>query len=272
MKPLLCSFLGFAVLLVFAAVTRADASPLAPAPKGFNVHRDGIEHGKLETVEYDSRTVGTKRKMVIYTPPGYSKETKYPVLYLLHGAGDDETGWTRKGRANVILDNLHADKNIVPMIVVMPNGFARLPGGTGRNDGFEGDLLKDIIPYVESHYPVKTDPEDRAIAGLSMGGGQALRIGLKHLDTFAWIAGFSSGLFRTSPASLVPDADEAKKIRLLWISCGDRDRLLDSNRAFHEALDEKKIPNVWHLDTGGHEWPVWQNDLYLVAPMLFKSK
>src|SRR5262249_57712384 len=117
-------------------------------------------------------------------------------------------------------DNGDADKKVVPMIVVMPNGFARAPGGTGRNSAFEDDLLKDVIPYVESHYPVRADREHRALAGLSMGGGQALRIGLKHRDVFAWVGGFSSAL-RGGSADLLPDpADASKPLRLLWPSCG----------------------------------------------------
>src|SRR5262249_43098372 len=148
--------------------------------------REGVQRGKLETVEYDSKAVGGKRKMVVYAPPGYTKDTKYPVLYLLHGAGDDETGWTKKGAAAVILDNLYAAKQAVPMLVVMPNGFARAPGSENRNSPFEDDLLNDIIPYVESHYAVLAGRDHRALAGLSMGGGQSLRIGLRHLDEFAW--------------------------------------------------------------------------------------
>jgi enterochelin esterase-like enzyme len=230
--------------------------------------------------------------MVIYTPPGYSKDAKYPVLYLLHGAGDDETGWTRKGAAAEILDNLYADKKLVPMIVVMPNGFARPPApageaapqgnppaqpggqprrprGGGRNSAFEADLLKDVIPYVESHYPAKTEPENRALAGLSMGGGQALNIGLKHLDTFAWVGGFSAAIFGGG-GGLVP-ADPTK-LRLLWLSCGDADRLMESSKAFHTSLEEKNVPHVWHVDSGGHAWPVWKKDLYLLSPMLFRDK
>src|SRR5262245_36177877 len=127
--------------------------------------------------------------MVIYTAPGIDATAKAPVLYLLHGAGDDETGWQKKGSADVILDNLYADKKLVPMVVVMPNGFANKGGGKGGAGAFEEDLLKDVIPYVEAGYPVKTDREGRAIAGLSMGGGQALRIGLRNLDQFAWVGG-----------------------------------------------------------------------------------
>ena len=270
----------------------SESKPLPAAPSGFDIPRRNIEHGNVATVEYDSKATGGKRKMVIYTPPGYSKDAKYPVFYLLHGSGDDETGWTRKGAAAVILDNLYAEKKLVPMIVVMPNGFARLPApadaaapqgtppaqpggpagrprGMGRNSAFEADLLKDIIPYVESHFPVKSGPENRALAGLSMGGGQALNIGLKHLDTFAWVGGFSSAIFGGG-RGIVPD--DGKDLRLLWLSCGDADGLMNSSKAFHTSLEEKKVPHIWHVDSGRHEWPVWKNDLYLLSPMLFRDK
>ncbi len=273
MNRSLSRWLGGSAFLVLALVapTRADEPTTLPAaPKGFDTRRDDIERGKVETVEYDSKTVGGKRKMTIYTPPGYSKDAKYPVLYLLHGAGDDETGWTRRGSANVILDNLYADKKLVPMIVVMPNG--RPSGGGIRNNAFEDDLLKDIIPYVESQYSVRADRESRALAGLSMGGGQSLRIGLKNLDKFAWIGGFSSALFGR-PGDLISDPDDAsKKLRLLWLSCGDTDRLMDGSKSFHAALEEKKVPHLWHVDSGGHTWPIWKNDLYLLSQMLFRDK
>ncbi len=142
--------------------------------------------------------------------------------------------------------------------------------GPGTNSAFENDMLKDIIPYVEAHYPVKADAEHRAIAGLSMGGGQALTIGLKHLDTFAWVGGFSSALFGTRLSSA--PADAGKKLRLLWLSCGDTDRLMDASKTFHTSLEEKKVAHIWHIDSGGHTWPVWKNDLYLLAPMLFRDK
>jgi enterochelin esterase-like enzyme len=211
--------------------------------------------------------------MVIYTPPGYSPERKYPVLYLLHGAGDDETGWQRKGLANVILDNLYADQKIVPMIAVMPDGFARTPGserGRGGNNAFEADLLHDIVPYVESNYAAQPDAEHRAIAGLSMGGGQALSVGLTHLDMFAWVGGFSSALFGRQ-ADLIAEATDRKQLRLLWLSCGNADRLIEGSKAFHEALEEQKIPHIWHVDAGSHAWPVWKNDLYLLAQKLFRD-
>jgi enterochelin esterase-like enzyme len=177
-----------------------QAQGIPPAPKDFDVQRDGIDRGKLETVEYDSTTVGVKRKAQVYTPPGYSKDQKYPVLYLLHGIGGTEYEWTRGGKAHVILDNLYADKKIVPMIVVLPNGRASkdlsprdpIPKQSPAFALFEKELLADLIPFVEKTYSVKTDREARALAGLSMGGGQSLNFGLNNLDTFAWVGGFSS--------------------------------------------------------------------------------
>jgi enterochelin esterase-like enzyme len=180
---------------------------LPPAPKDFDVKRDDVERGKLETVEYESTTVGAKRKAQVYTPPGYSKDKKYPVLYLLHGIGGDENEWTRGGSANVILDNLYADKKAAPMIVVLANGRASkdvtardpIPRQSPAFAAFEKDLLGDLIPFIEKTYSVKADRESRAIAGLSMGGGQALNFGLNNLDTFAWVGGFSSAP-NTNPA------------------------------------------------------------------------
>src|SRR5262245_299612 len=263
---------GVSLALFLATPLAAQTpEPLPPAPKGFDKKRDAITTGKVETVEYDSKSVGAKRKMVVYTAPGVDAKAKVPVLYLLHGAGDNETGWQKKGSAPVILDNLYADKKLVPMIVVMPNGFARKPGETMGSSLFADDLLKDIIPYVESHYSVEADAEHRALAGLSMGGGQSLNIGLKHLDTFAWVGGFSSAVRGANP---IADPDEAsKKLRLLWLSCGDKDsRVLDDSKAFHATLEEKKVPHIWHVDSGAHEWPVWKNDLYLLSQLLFREK
>jgi enterochelin esterase-like enzyme len=274
------SWLGAASLLLVSALVWADSPPLAPAPKGFDARREGVERGKVETVEYDSKTVGAKRKMVVYLPPGYSKDTKYPVFYLLHGAGDDETGWQKKGAAPAILDNLYADKKLVPMIVVLANGRAgkdvsprdSIPKQAPAFAAFERDLLTDLIPFVEKTYPVKADRESRALAGLSMGGGQSLNIGLTHLDAFAWVGGFSSAPNTRRANDLLPDpAAAAKRLKLLWLSCGDRDRLIGISRAFHDALTEKQVPHVWHIHVGGdHNFAVWNADLYHFAPLLFR--
>ena len=264
--------------LVGLALPATAAEPAAP-PKGFDVRRDGIARGKVETIEYDSKTVGIKRKAVVYTPPGYSADTRYPVLYLLHGIGDTETGWTEKGAAHVILDNLLADKKVVPMVVVMPNGRAAkdLTERSPWKDqipafaAFENDLLKDLIPHVEKTYSVKTDREHRALAGLSMGGGQTLNFGLKHLDTFAWLGAFAPAPTTKPAKELIPDpAATTRQLKLLWLSCGDTDRILDVSQKFHAGLEELKVPHVWHLGKGAHTWEVWKADLYLLAPRLFR--
>src|SRR5438094_2856278 len=227
-----------------------DPTERFPAPpEGFDKKRDNIDRGKLETVEYDSTAVGGSRKARVYTPQGYIKDKKYPVLYLLHGIGGDENEWPRGGAPDVILDNLYADKKAVPMIVVMPNGRAAkdvtardpIPKQSPAFAAFEKDLLTDLIPFVEKTYSVKAHRESRALAGLSMGGGQAINFGLNNLDTFAWVGGFSPAPNTKRPADLIKDpAEAAKKLRLLYIACGDQDRLLRISQGVHDMLDVKK--------------------------------
>jgi enterochelin esterase-like enzyme len=269
-----------------AAAGQKDDSPkttekIPAPPKDFDKNRDGIERGKLETVEYDSKTVGIKRKATVYTPPGYTKEKTYPVLYLLHGIGGDENEWRRGGAPNVILDNLYADKKAVPMIVVMPNGRASkeltardpIPKQSPAFAAFEKDLLDDLIPFIEKTYPAKADRESRALAGLSMGGGQALNFGLGHLDTFAWVGGFSSAPNTKRPADLIKDpAEAAKKLRLLYVACGDKDGLFRISEGVHKMLDEKKVPHVYRVIPGGaHDFKVWKSDLYTFAQLIFRD-
>ena len=248
-------------------------------PQGFDRRRDGIDRGKLETVEYDSKTVGAKRKAQVYTPPGYSADKKYPVLYLLHGIGGDEYEWTRGGVANVILDNLYADKKAVPMIVVIPNGRASkdLTARSPFNQqgpafaAFEKDLLNDLIPFIEKNYAVKGDRESRALAGLSMGGGQSLNFGLAHLDTFAWVGGFSSAPNTKPPAQLLPNPEAAKQqLKLLWLACGKKDGLIRISQGVHAYLKEKGVPHVWHVDGNAHDPTEWRNNLYWFAQRIFR--
>ena len=257
-----------------------DDKPAFPEPPaGFAAKRDDVPQGKLEMIEYDSKTVGNKRKALIYTPPGYSADTKYPVLYLLHGIGGDEEEWHKNGSPEVILDNLFADKKAVPMIIVMPNGRAQQNDRAEGNvmatapafANFENDLLKDLIPSIESKYSVKTDREDRALAGLSMGGGQSLNFGLAHLDTFAWIGGFSSAPNTKPPEELVPDPAKAiSMLKLLWISGGDKDGLINFGQRTHLYLKEKNVPHIWQVDSGGHDFTVWKKDLYQFAQLIFR--
>jgi len=256
-----------------------DKPAVPPAPEGFNTPREGLSHGKIEVVEYDSKSVGNKRKTLVYTPPGYSPATKYPVLYLLHGIGGDEEEWHRGAKPEVILDNLIADKKAVPMIVVLPNGRAQ---PNDRAEGnimaaapafakFEQDLLGDLIPFIEAKYSTKTDRESRALAGLSMGGGQSLNFGLAHLETFAWIGGFSAAPNTNPPEQLVPDPAKATKLlKLLWISCGDHDGLIFISQRTHAYLKEKNVPHIWHVDAGVHDFAVWRNDLHHFAQRIFR--
>lgn len=251
------------------------------APTGFDQPRPGIPTGRLDTVRYDSKTVGTTRKALVYTPPGYSRKKKYPVLYLLHGIGGDEKEWLNGGNPPVILDNLYADGKLEPMIVVMPNGRAmkddRAVGNVFDREKveafarFEQDLLTDLIPFIEKKYPVLTDREHRAIAGLSMGGGQSLNFGLGHLDRFAWVGGFSSAPNTKRPEELVPNPDEARqKLKLLWLSCGDADGLISFSKRTHDYLFAHNVPHVYYVEPGGHDFKVWKNGLYLFAQFLFK--
>lgn len=248
-------------------------------PEGIVNKRDGSPHGKLELIEYESKTVGTTRKMNVYTPPGYTADKKYPVLYLLHGIGGDETEWLRFANPDVMLDNLIADGKAIPMIIVMPNGRAQK---NDRAEGnvfasapafavFEHDLLDDVIPAIESRYSVDARRDMRALAGLSMGGGQSLNFGLTHLDQFAWVGGFSSAPNTKSPQDLIPDAGAVKEqLKLLWLSCGNQDGLIRISQGMHTHLKENGVPHVWNVDGYGHDATHWRNNLYHFVQLLFR--
>ena len=270
-------------------VVNADDVPAFAEPaEGFDKPREGIAHGRLEMIEYDSKTVGTKRKMHVYTPPGYDKDNpgfdkdnaakKYPVLYLLHGIGGDETEWQRFAQPGVLLDNLIADGKAVPMIVVMPNGRAQK---NDRAEGnvfaaapafatFERDLLENVIPAIESRYRTLADRDHRALAGLSMGGGQSLNFGLSHLDTFGSVGGFSSAPNTKKPADLVPDPEAVKQLKLLFLSCGTKDSLFPISQGFHSHLKAQSIPHTWHVTTRGHDGPEWKQALFHFVQNVFR--
>lgn len=266
------------LLCAFLAMSQPN---LQHSPAGFDTYREGTAHGKLDTITYTSQTVGTQRRAVVYLPPGYTAKNKYPVLYLLHGIGGDEFEWLNNGHPQIILDNLYADKKLVPMIVVLPNGRAmkddRATGNIMAADKvaafatFENDLLNDLIPFIQKKYPVYDDRLHRALAGLSMGGGQSLNFGLGHLEKFAWVGGFSSAPNTKKPEELVPDAELAKnKLKLLWISCGDHDGLMSFSKRTHDYLEQKNVPHIFYVEPGVHDFKVWKNDLYMFSQFLFK--
>lgn len=273
-------FSAVAVLLLLN-ISAIAQEPVKPAAPGFDTLRSTIAHGTIDTITYFSKTVDTKRRALVYTPPGYSKKQKYPVLYLLHGIGGDEKEWLNGGKPQVILDNLYADGRIEPMIVVLPNGRAmkddRATGNIMAPDKvqafatFEKDLLNDLIPFIEKKYPVLTDREHRAIAGLSMGGGQSLNFGLGNLDQFSWIGGFSSAPNTKMPQELVPDINAAKeKIKLLWLSCGASDGLIGFSKRLHDYLIKNDVPHIYFIEPGVHDFKVWKNGLFMFSQLIFK--
>lgn len=263
-----------------AAADDETAESLSDPPIGYDTRRDDIERGEMLTIEYESTTVGAERSARVYTPPGYSEDNTYPVLYLLHGIGGDENEWVRHGAPQIIFDNLYADGEAVPMIVVMPNGRAStevtardpIPAQSPAFAAFEQDLLDDLIPYIEANFSVDTDRESRALAGLSMGGGQALNFGLANLDTFAWVGGFSSAPNTRRPDQLIADHAEATRaLRLLYLACGDMDGLFRITQGVHAMLDEHDVPHVYRVIPGGrHDFAVWKSDLYHFARLIFR--
>lgn len=275
-------FLFLSLSMLFTLAVNSQMI-IKSAPQGYDMVNADISHGKIDTITYTSKTVGCSRRALIYTPPGFSKNKKYPVLYLLHGIGGDEKEWYVQGKPQVILDNLYAQKKVEPMIVVLPNGRAikddRAVGNIYDSVKvvafaiFEKDLINDLIPYIEKSYPVFADREHRAIAGLSMGGGQTLNFGLGNMDRFAWIGGFSSAPNIKEPEKLLPNPnDAAKNLSLLWISCGDKDNLINFSKRTHDYLDNNNVPHIYQVIAGGyHDFNVWKDNLYHFSQLLFKS-
>jgi enterochelin esterase-like enzyme len=251
-----------------------------------------VAHGDLRSVWYQSSTLDTQRRMHIYTPPSYdSSKDRYPVLYLLHGGGDEDSGWSTIGRAGFILDNLIADKKVVPMLVVMPNGSLPRPASfkpgekpsaeamAAAQERFTNELLKDVAPYVEKNYRVIADANHRALAGLSMGGGQTLRVVSGHSDQFAYVGVWSAGIgqnvadWEKRNVAFLDSADKInKQIRLFSISVGDKDFTLTGSRNLSELLNKHGIKNELHVSGGGHTWINWRHYLAEFTPLLFRDQ
>jgi enterochelin esterase-like enzyme len=291
-----------------------DKQAFPDPPVGFNVQRDDIPHGRLTEVPYDSKTLGTRRQIGVYLPPGYTAGRKYPTLYLIHGLGWNNREWTQIRHVDIVMDNLIADGKVPPMVMIFPNGDSTMtladietngngprmnqgnaqhpPGSASGGEAaappntarggrqgmnmepwlapFENDLLKDIVPFVESHYSVYSDRDRRALAGLSMGGGQALNIGIVHPETFAYVGGFSAAPDTKRPPELVPDPEVPKRLKLLWVACGSKDGLLRVSQGVHAYLKEKGVPHVWNVDGNAHDTPEWQSNLYHFAQRIFQ--
>ncbi len=238
---------------------------------------------------YVSSVLGISRRVFIHTPVAYDLELtrRFPVLYLRHGNGDLESTWSELGRAGVILDNLVAEGRAVPMLIVMPNGYPDgIKSDAGQRPGFGGEdatsaeLLEDIIPLVEKNYRALSDPGNRAIAGLSMGGGQAIFTGLKHLDRFAWVAEFSSGavggkdfdISTAFPGFIENPSATNARLRLLFLTCGTEDNRHAGHLRVVGALKKHGIHHEWLSLPGGHEWKVWRHSLAALLPLLFQPE
>ena len=258
-----------------------------PGPASLPWEINDVPHGVIHRHFYHSAAAGDDRAYFVYTPPNYkpSSGPRYPVLYLLHGYSDDATAWWSVGQANVILDNLIARGVAKPMVVVMPLGYGtmdivwrgwarvREPDLWHRNlSRFSATLLQEVLPQVQSAYHVSNQRAARAIAGLSMGGAESLTIGLNNLDRFAWVGAFSSGGLNTNFSAAFPalDAAAAQRLRLLWVSCGKDDRLIEANRQFVHWVESKGPQCVWTEVPGEHSWRVWRRNLAAFAPLLFR--
>lgn len=265
-----------------------------------------VPHGQIREIWYNSSVTGTWRHALVYTPPDYDKKSsvRYPVLYLQHGGGEDETGWDKQGRVNFILDNLIAAKQAKPMLIVMANGYARRAGQTQPAPGgppngsadmmramqtmmsaFEDDLTKVLIPYIDGNFRTIADRDHRAMAGLSMGGMQTFMVTFNHLDMFSYIGGFSGAggmSMRGGPApdvktlyngALADPAAFAKRVHLLWVGVGTEEpaQMKAGIEGFHKLLQDGKIEHVFYESPGtAHEWQTWRRDMKDFAPRLFQ--
>jgi len=239
-----------------------------------------VPHGDIRTHWYHSKSLDGVRRLTVYAPPGYEKNrsARYPVLYLFHGANADENAWYRLGRANLILDNLLSAGKIQPFIVVMPFGYGVPPSGPQAENTakFGKDLIEDVIPYIEANYRAIADRNSRAIVGLSMGGGQALSIGLNNIELFSYVGGFSAAIGNAANlpktyAKLAGNVRESNdKLRLLWIGCGTEDSLFGASKNFSEWLTANSIKHTFRETGGAHTWMVWRRYLHEISPLLFK--
>jgi enterochelin esterase-like enzyme len=276
--------------MIKQGINSLDSLFLVPGEEAAFEETKNVPHGDIRLVWYQSTTLGQQRRMHVYTPPGYDGGSqRYPVFYLLHGGGDEDSGWSTVGRAGFILDNLLAAGKAKPMIIVMPNGSlprptptanaSGAPGGMAAfQDRFTNELLKDVVPFVEKHFRTLPGAENRALAGLSMGGGQTLRIVTTHPDQFAYVGVWSAGIrgggasFEKQNAAFLENPDKVNNVvKLFSISVGDKDPLASTgSKALAELLTKHGIKNQLHVSGGGHTWINWRHYLNEFAPRLFR--
>jgi len=248
-----------------------------------------IPHGKIHTETFTCQTTGITKRCCVYTPPGYEHtKKKYPVFYLLHGIGDDETGWKVKGSADNILDNMLAKGKMIPMIVVMPNGFVSGESPSEQIEGggtpwkkmpvaqkFDDYLIKDVMRIAERKYRIKADRKHRSIAGLSMGGRQSLDVGLKHLDLFSSIGNFSGAVHRMFTPDTYPVLKNVKllnrRLKVFYHACGKSDFLYNANKRFVDGLTEARVRHIYREMEGAHTWPIWKACLAEILPLISEA-
>jgi enterochelin esterase family protein len=280
---------------VFFAAMKEVSGLEVPSPESDFFAVKDVPHGTVRSQWYLSKTTGQLRRFFVYTPPGYDESTtRYPVLYLQHGAGEDEAGWSDQGHENFILDNLIASRKAKPMIIVNENGMTGVhlqpappqpassrisaPIRQMMQDGFtlfDSVVSNDLIPFIDATFRTLPDREHRALAGLSLGGAQAVSIGLNHLDQFAYIGAFSPAIEISDTANdyhgrLANAARVNQQLRLLWIGIGSDDFLLEPVKKSHENLEKAGIKHVWVESSGAHVWTVWRKYLADFAPRLFR--
>ena len=279
--------------MIKQGVASLDSMFLLPGEEVAFAENRAVAHGAIRQVWYSSSTLGQQRRLHVYTPPGYDdSRDRYPVFYLLHGGGDEDSGWSTIGRAGFILDNLLAERKARPMIVVMPNGSLPRPANLLPTPGappdpavtatlqerFTSELMKDVVPFVEKNFRVLTGRDNRAIAGLSMGGGQTTRVITSHPDQFAYVGVWSAGVnpqtsadFERRYTAFLASADRLnKQIRLFSISVGDKDFALAGSKNLAELLKKHAVKHELHVSGGGHTWINWRRYLNEFAPRLFR--
>jgi len=257
-----------------------------PSDPPLVTEQQGVPHGAVHRHIYPSKTTGTERAAMVYTPPGYDVRAsqRYPVVVLCHGFGDDETAWTEVGRTHHITDNLIAAGKIKPMVIVMPNGHPVSLAertwsedyGARNSNAMVDDVVNDLLPLIEQHYNVTSDAGQRAIVGLSMGGGHSIMGGMLHPDKFAWVGAFSAatpqGELPMKHARLLEDVEGANQARkLFWIACGTDDFLIARNRDFNDQLNEHGVRHTYVETKGSHNWNVWRDYLPKFLQLVFRD-